>query len=69
MKYAVRAVLAISGVVGLCSCESLPTGDPFEQPGPSKEEAIYRSYNNFRSNLGAAVGDVVKMNAYYSPNW
>ena len=77
MKYAAKTLLTILGAVGLCSCESLPFNDPFDQAGfvdrggfvPSRNQAIYDAYNSRLSAVGADVGNIQRMNAYYSPNW
>jgi hypothetical protein len=71
MKYAVKTLLTILGAVGLCSCESLPFSDPFDRGGyiPSRNQAIYDTYNRRLSELGADAGNIEKMNAFYSSNW
>jgi hypothetical protein len=71
MKYAVKTLLTILGVVGLCSCESLPVGDPFDQGEyvPSRDQALYHAYNGWRGELGEDVGNIKKMNTFYSSNW
>ena len=71
MKYAAKTLLTILGAVGLCSCESLPSTDPFDQGEyvPSRNEALYHAYSEWRSELGNDVGNIKKMNAFYSPNW
>ena len=71
MKYAVRTLVAILGVVGLCSCESLPSSDPFDQGEhvPSRNQALYEQYNGWQSNLDSQGANIQKMNAFYSSNW
>ena len=80
MKYAVRAVLAIVGAVALCSCESLPLSDSFDQAEfvasrhgggfvSSQNEAMYQYYMGFRSQLAGDDGKVAKMKTFYSSGW
>lgn len=71
MKYAVKSLLAILGVVGLCSCESLPYTDPFDRGGyvPSRNQALYDLYNARLGEVSAGVGNIERMNALYSPGW
>jgi hypothetical protein len=75
MKYAVKPLLTLLGavglVVGLCSCESLPSTDQFDRDGyvPSREEALSDAYHGWRSEVGAGGANIEKMRSFYTPNW
>lgn len=71
MKYAVKTLLTILAVVALCSCESLPVGDPFDQGGyvPSRNQALYDTYNRRLNEVDVGAGNIEKMNSFYSRNW
>jgi hypothetical protein len=80
MKYAVKPLLVILGAVGLCSCESLPSTDPFDRGFvsgfggrggfvPSRDQALYDAYNERLSEVSVGSGNIEKMNAFYSSNW
>jgi hypothetical protein len=71
MKYAVKTLLALLGTVGLCSCESLPTGDPFDRDGfvPSRTQSLSDAYHGMRSAVGTGGSNIDRMNAFYTPNW
>ena len=75
MKHAVKPVLTVLGavgaVMGLCSCESLPTTDQFDRDGyvPSRSQALSEAYHGMRSEIGADGANIQKMRSFYTPNW
>jgi hypothetical protein len=83
MKHAVKPLLVILSAVGLCSCESLPSTDPFDRDVfvsrggfvgrggfvPSRDQALYGAYNERLNEVGVGSGNIEKMNAFYSSNW
>jgi hypothetical protein len=68
MKTALKGLLIIVGVVGLCSCESMPDTDAFVggQFISSRDQALYEQYNGFRSEVGYGDAFIDKLNAVYS---
>jgi hypothetical protein len=75
MKYAVKPLLSLLGavalVVGLCSCESLPSTDQSDRASyvPSRDRALSDAYHGMRSEIGADGANIMKMRSLYSPNW
>jgi hypothetical protein len=82
MKCAVKPLLVILGAVGLCSCESLPSTDPFGDAFvtrggfigrggfvPSRDQGLYDAYNERLNEVGVGSGNIEKMNTFYSSNW